>query len=91
MKNQNTCYISIILTIIIIVYISSYFLLVDSKVTLGSLRDGATWTDLPCYKGGIPEELFYPMHYLDKTYLRPKKWKYVVHEIKSLDINDNEL
>jgi hypothetical protein len=64
---------------------------VDSKVSFGSLRDGATWIDYPCYKGGLPEELFYPIHYMDKTYFRPTKWKYVVHEIKPVDISDEEL
>src|SRR5437867_5563776 len=68
------------LCLCIALYAFFYFALVRSGVVMWSgVQTGGKWaavtSSAPDY-GGIPEKVFRPMHYLDRTYFRRNKWGY---------------
>ena len=79
--NKNQIILLITIVLIPIFYIGSYFALVDSERFGGTVNEFQV-TKYPYYIGGIPKELFSPIHYLDRFYFRPDKWEYSLFKVK---------
>jgi hypothetical protein len=54
-------------------YVGSYFLAVRPGAAVWFTPSGLKTSTLPDYRG-LPPRMFLPMHYLDRTFLRPKLW-----------------
>ena len=59
----------------LVLYAGSYFLVVRPGASVWFTANGTKILTLPSYRG-LPPQLFAPMHYLDRTWLRPKMWSY---------------
>jgi hypothetical protein len=55
------------------VYVGSYFLAVRPRAAIWFTPTGRGVLTLPDYRG-LPPRLFAPMHYFDRTYIRPNLW-----------------
>lgn len=57
----------------LVLYVGSYFLVVRPGASVWFTSNGMKILTLPSYRG-LPPKVFAPMHYVDRTWLRPGVW-----------------
>lgn len=84
---MKTKAISVLVLLLMVLYLASYFALVERAGCVGINEVTAYW---PSYHG-VPSALFFPVHQLDIHVLRPDYWCEVGPPIQLTDAEINQL